>query len=559
MLAFSATACDHVSNMLAVQKREASGTVNPPGVAELLMVLVDKNAEIGIQQQTIGQLEEQIAKLKSQIDWMQRQLFGRKSEKIDPNQMWLDALTIEAVENNPPAAPAPAVEQTVAAHTRKVTPHGRQELPAHLPREVETIDVPEAEKVLPDGTPRPPMGHEDTERVAYTPGRVFVKVTRRLKYGSPLGAEENGVVIAPTPERLLPRCLADESMVAHFAVSKFADHLPLHRLEAILRRSQVNLPRQTTCGWLVEGGLAIQPLVDAMVTQLFASGLVHSDDTPVDLQDYDSDKPRGQRMREARLWVTTVAPREGPWTVFDFTLNRATAGPMKFFMDYRGQMVCDAYAVYNAFEKLVDPLALVGCWAHVRRYFLKAHQTDHPAIGAEFVALIGELYRIERELSDTQLAADATDENRAAARMQDNACRLEARQMSALPVLNRIRARIDALLPGTPPSSKLGKALAYTDKIWDRLIAYADDGRLPIDNNAAEQMIRPVALGRNNWLFFGSERGGKAGANWMSIIATCKRAKVEPFAYLCDMLRRLPVAKTPDQVRALLPDVWKPA
>jgi hypothetical protein len=128
-----------------------------------------------------------------------------------------------------------------------------------------------------------------------------------------------------------------------------------------------------------------------------------------------------------------------------------------------------------------------------------------------------------------------------------------------MPVLNRIRKRMDELLPTTLPGSKLATALGYADGIWSRLIAYAEDGRLPIDNNPAEQMIRPIALGRNNWLFFGSARGGKAAANLMSLIATCKRAKVEPFAYLSDIFRRLPAAKTPEQVRALLPDVWKPA
>ena len=140
----------------------------------------------------------------------------------------------------------------------------------------------------------------------------------------------------------------------------------------------------------------------------------------------------------------------------------------------------------------------------------------------------------------------------------DDARRLKLRQERSVPVLADIRARIDNLKPGTQPGSKLGKALSYADNIWDRLTVYAEDGRLPIDNNAAERMIRPVALGRNNWLFFGRERGGRAAANWMSIIATCKRAGVEPFAYLSDVLRRLPSAKTGAGVRALLPDVWKP-
>ena len=504
-------------------------------------------------------LTAQIDKFKSQVEWLLRQLFGRKSEKFDPHQQWLDALTIQAVEQNPPAAPAAAVAQTVAAHTRQAAPHGRGELPAHLPREIEIIDLPEAEKTLPDGTPRPVIGHEDAERVAYTPGRIYVKVTRRPKYGSPVGAEEHGVVIAPVPEVLIPRCLADESLLAHLVVSKFADHLPLHRMESVLARSGIKLTRQTMSDWMLACGAATQPLIDGMIVELFANGLVHSDDTPVDMQDYKSDKPRGQRTRETRLWVTTTSPREGPWTVFDFTTGRSADGPLRFFKNFKGQIVCDAYTVYDKLDDTYDEIALNGCWTHVRRYFLKAHESGHPAEGAEFLALIRELYAIESELPDSILSPDTTPEVRAKALLKDNARRTAVRGERSLPVLARIRARMDALLLGTPPDSKLAKALKYADGIWPRLIAYAADGRLPIDNNPAEQMIRPIALGRNNWLFFGSERGGKAAANLMSLIGTCKRAKVEPFAYLCDVFRRLPAAKTLKQVRALLPDVWKPA
>jgi len=502
-------------------------------------------------------LTEQIEKFKSQIAWLTRQLFGRKSEKIDPNQQWFDALTINAVEQNPPATPAPALEQTVAAHTRKHTPHGRGELPAHLPREIEIVDVPETEKTLPDGTLRPLIGHEDTERVAYTPGRIYVKVTRRPKYGSPVGAEENGVVIAPVPETLIPKCLADESLLAHLVVSKFADHLPLNRMESVLSRSGIDLTRQTMCDWTVACGLATQPLVDAIIAEIFANGLAHNDDTPVDMQDYKSDKPRGQRTRETRLWVTTVSPREGPWTVFDFTTGRSADGPLRFFKNFKGRIVCDAYTVYDKLDDTYDEIELNGCWTHVRRYFLKAYESGHPSEGAEFLSLIRELYKIESELIDSVLLPDATTEQRAEALRNDNARRTKVRGEEAIPVLARIRTRIDELLPGTPPDDKLGKALKYTDGIWPRLIAYAKDGRLPIDNNPAEQMIRPIAIGRNNWLFFGSERGGRAAANLMSLIATCKRAKVEPFAYLCDVFRRLPLAKTPEQIRALLPNVWK--
>jgi len=542
------------------------------GEAALLRVIETQRALIADLSATVASLRgekeevarlltEQIGKLRSQVEWLTRQLFGRKSEKTDPNQMWFDTLTIQAVEGNAPAAPAPAAATEVAAHTRRAAPHGRGELPETLERVVEVIDVPEAEKTLPDGTPRPLIGCEDAERVAYQPPKIYVKVTRRLKYGSPAGAEENGVVTAPVPDALVPRCLADESLLAHLAVSKYADHLPLNRMEGVLKRSGVTLARQTTCGWLVECGLALRPLVAAAKGELFAGRLVHHDDTPVDMQDYNSGKPRGQRMREARLWVATAPPREGPWTVFDFTASRATEGPRDFLGGFSGRVACDAYAVYGRLataEFGPPPVDLIGCWAHVRRYFREAHLSSHPAEGAAFMHLIGLLYAVERDHADTVPPGGATAAERAALLRADDARRLALRTERSLPVLAQIREKIDALTPSTPPSSKLGKALSYADKIWHRLTAYAEDGRLPIDNNPAEQMIRPIAVGRNNWLFFGSERGGQAAANWMSVIATCKRAGVEPFAYLSDVLRRLPSAKTGSGVRELLPDVWKP-
>ncbi len=550
--------------MVAIQRPGKSNDVVPLGTAELLALLAEKDAALDTlrreKDEVARLLTEQIAKFKSQVEWLTRQLFGRKSEKFDPHQQWFDALTIQAVETNPPATPVAAVETPVAAHTRKAAPHGRGELPAHLPREFIIIDLPAAEKVLPDGTPRPLIGHEVSETVAYAPGRIYVKQTQRLKYGSPVGAEEHGVVIAPVPERIVPRCLADETLLAHLVVSKFADHLPLHRMETVLGRSGIQLTRQTMCGWIMACGLSAQPLVDGIIAEMFANGLVHNDDTPVDMQDYKSDKPRGQRTRETRLWVTTVSPREGPWTVFDFTTGRSADGPMRFFKNFKGRIVCDAYTVYDALDDTYEQITLTGCWAHVRRYFLRAHETDHPTEGAEFLALIRELYAVERDLPvDTEVPPDATLEEIAEIRRLDNARRTELRGARAVPVLALIRKRMDELLPGTPPDSKLAKALKYADGIWTRLTEYAQDGRLPIDNNPAEQMIRPIAVGRNNWLFFGSERGGRAAANLMSLIATCKRAKVEPFAYLRDVFCCLPAAKTPEQIRALLPDVWKPA
>jgi transposase len=308
----------------------------PATLAEALLLLGKEREVSGLLAARVESLGRELAQMRGQMELLLRRLYGRSSEKCDPNQLWLDALVLQADAQDAPAPePTPAAETPVAAHVRKRDPHGRGAIPAHLPREVVELDVPEAEKTLPDGTPRPRVGHEDSERIAYEPSRLFVKVLRRPKYGSPAGAEEHGVVVAPLPERLVPRCLADESLLAHVVVSKFADHLPAYRLEGILKRSGLDVARQTLCGWTKAVGLGVEPLALAVRKELFATGLVHSDDTPVDLLEDHRDKPRGKRIREARFWVARSSPRDGPWTVFDFTESRAAAGPERFFAGYR--------------------------------------------------------------------------------------------------------------------------------------------------------------------------------------------------------------------------------
>ena len=503
----------------------------------LLEMLRAKDAALAL-------MEEQVKLLTNQVEWMKRQLFGRRSERIDPNQGFLDALMIEAIEQNPPAEPEPArPDVLVPEHTRKASPCGRGELPGHLPREIEVVDVADEAKVLPDGTPRPCIGHEDSERLAYTPGRFFVKVIRRPKYGSPAGAEENGVVVAPAPERLVPRCLADETLLAHVIVSKFADHLPAYRLEQIFRRSGIGVSRQTMCRWTRECGLALGLLAGEIKKHLFATGMVHFDDTPVNLLEDHDEKPRGRRIREARFWAARAAPRDGPWTVFDFTVSRSAAGPVAFFEGYDGKITCDAYAAHDKLLPLAggqpDDSRLYGCWAHARRYFFDAHKSDAPRQGAEFVALIKELFMIER------LIADA-----------DDAARVATRRERSVPVLEAIRARLDELLPGTPPRSGLGKALSYANTYWNRLIRFVDDPQAGIDNNPAENAIRPIALGRKNWLFIGDRESGKAAANLLTIITTCKNAGDNPYDYLLDVMRRMPMLKT-SEIASLIPDRWK--
>ena len=491
--------------------------------------------------------EKEIRQLKEQVEWLKRQLFGRRSERAEcnPNQLKFDSILIEAIENRPAAEDTPAaVEQRVAAHVRKVTPHGRGILPDHLEREIVEIDIPEEQKILADGRERPCIGYDESEKLAWEAPRFYVKVIRRLKYGSLVGAEDKGVVEAPVPDVLLPKCLADDTLLAHVAVSKYGDHLPAYRLENIFKRSGIHISRQTFCGWMQALGIALTPLVGEIRRTLFETGLVHSDDTPVDLLEADERRGDGKRIRKARLWVASAGPRDGPWTVFDFTVTREAEGPRQFFADYSGKIVCDAYSGYGALAESNPKeenkgIVLYGCWAHVRRYFFNACKGDDPKHGSEFIAMIRMLYDIEEGIKNGS-----------------NKEILYERQSRSRSVLDSIRKRIDELLPVTTPKSALGKALNYTSNYWDRLVRFADDPQAAIDNNTAENAIRPVALGRKNWLFIGNRRSGEAAANIMSVIATCKRAGLEPYAYLLDVIRRLPSMKI-SELATLLPPQWK--
>jgi hypothetical protein len=288
-------------------------------------------------------------------------------------------------------------------------------------------------------------------------------------------------------------------------------------------------------------GLALGLIVGAIKRKLFKIGLIHSDDTSVELLEADERKPESKRIRTARMWVSCAGPRDGPWTVFDFTVTREAEGPKRFFGNYSGKIVCDAYSGYGSLAETgecANGITLYGCWAHTRRYFFNAYKGGDRKAGAEFVALIKLLYEVEVEVKDKSREEI-----------------LARRQEKSRPIIENIKAKIDALLPATPPKSLLGKALNYAANNWNRLIRYVNDPQADIDNNAAENAIRPVALGRKNWLFIGNRLSGEAAANIMSIICTCKRAGVEPYAYLLDVMRRLPSMKT-SELDQLLPTNW---
>jgi transposase len=347
------------------------------------------------------------------------------------------------------------------------------------------------------------------------------------------------VVAASKPAMPIAKGLPGPGLLAHLIVSKYVDHLPLYRLETIYERQGLFLPRSTLCDWLLACGQLLRPLYDRLVYTTLLSRALHSDDTPVKLQD-----PKTHLLSTARLWAY-LGDAAHPYNVFDFTLNRKRDGLQQFLSNYQGYLHADAFSGYDCLY-LPDPLTSqariveVACNAHARRKFYEARGSDalrsHQAL-----AYYRQLYELERAAKDFS-----------------DAQRLQMRQDLALPILGQFRKWLEAQRPQVLPKSPMAEALAYALNNWAALVRYTEAGFLAIDNNVAEREMKRIAIGRKNWLFVGSPQGGRTAAVLMSFTSTCQRLGVEPWAYLRDVLTRLP-AMPAGQLGDLLPDRWQAA
>ena len=318
---------------------------------------------------------------------------------------------------------------------------------------------------------------------------------------------------------------------------KYADHTPLCRIERIFARHGIDLPRRKTCEWMMEIAGLLSPLVALMQRRVVGrSAVLGVDETPIRMLD-----PGGGKSKAKTCWLWEYRGDDrAPYIVFDFRESRGREGPRDVLGDYCGFLQCDAYSVYTSLAaERGAGFTLVGCWAHARRKFVEAHEGGDPRAG-EAIAVIRELYAIEKLGREGKL---------------DAAALAALRQDKSTPVLAKLRAWMDAQL-AVVPKSPLGKAIGYTLDNWPRLTVYTTDGRLPIDNNAVERAIRPVALGRKNWLFAGSERGGHAAATFFTLIESARRADLNLWDYATDLLRRLP-SHPINRLEELLPDNWK--
>ncbi len=494
------------------------------------------NNPAALQQMVTSLLEEletkerRLRQLQHWVEQLLRWRYGPRRERVNENQLFLFAVALlSAGEENPPAPKKP--ESTPSQRAG----HGRQQLPKTLERRRMVYDLAEQERQCPEcqGELRR-IGEEVSERLEYVPASWQVIEEACQKYACPNGCT---VVTAAKPMQPIEKGLPGPGLLAHVAVSKYGDHLPLYRQEGIFQRQGVELSRRTMCDWMRRCAELVSPLFELMKRRVLKSKVMQTDDTPVPVLD-----PELGRTRTGRIW-TYVGDGEHPYTVYDYTPTRSRDGPEAFLDKFRGFLQADAYSGYDELYK--DPsreVTEVACWAHARRKFFEAQSSDLMR-STVMLAYIRLLYDVEREARDLKL---------------DREGRLGLRQAKSVPILDDIRAYLEREQPQVLPKSPEGQAIAYALSNWKALIRYCEDGDLEIDNNGAERSLRGVAVGRKNWMFLGSDTGGRTAAVLTSLIATSKRLGIDPFAYLRDIFARISSHRQ-TRLAELLPDQWQAA
>ena len=484
----------------------------------------------------LGEAVERERKLRQLQHWVEQLLrarYGPRRERVDENQLFMFAAEIMArAEKTPPATGETEAPPSDTKSTPQRPGHGRSALPKSLPRQRVVHDLGEGARQCPQCQGElKRLGEEVSERLEYVPASLVVIEEVCQKYACPKGCT---VVTAEKPTAPIEKGLAGPGLLAQVAVSKYGDHLPLHRQADIFRRQGVEISRQTMGDWMRACADLARPLYELMKQGVLGSKAVQTDDTPVPVLD-----PALPRTRTGRIW-TYVGDDDHPFTVYDYTPNRSRDGPEEFLKEFRGYLQADAYSGYDHFYQEPERgIVEVACWAHSRRRFFEAQSSDLMR-STVMLAYIRLLYDIEREARDRHLDPDG---------------RRALRQEKAQPILQDIRTYLEREHPQVLPKSPEGQAIAYTLSNWQALTRYCEDGDLEIDNNGAERSLRGVAVGRKNWMFYGSDQGGRTAAVLTSLIATCKRLHIDPFAYLRDIFERIS-SHPKKRLGELLPDEW---
>jgi transposase len=471
---------------------------------------------------------EQIVQLQKKLVWAELRIqlleerlrlerikkYGPGSEKLDDAQLQLldlepgvSNVEVQAESGREPL-PSPAKQQARRKHP------GRQGLPARLPRVERVIAcTPEQCTCKLCGQAKAVIGYDVSEQLDVEPAQYFVVVTKREKRACKR-CEEGGVAAAPAPERIIEKSLVSDRVVIDTVVAKYCDHLPLYRQSAILEReASVEIGRATLDGWVMRVGELLIPMVEVMRRELLGGSYIQADETPVDVQLHDG---RGQN-HQAYLWQYG---RPGGGVVFDFCLGRGREGPKEFLGQFAGILQTDGYVAY---EKVGGPkLVHAGCWAHSRRKFFDAVKLNpNDVVATRLVKRIDELFGIDAVAREEKLH-----------HAERHVLRLE----SAQPLVAIIKGEVEAARDASLPSSALGKAANYTLSQWRKLTRFLEHAELELSNNLAENSMRPVALGRKNWIHVGSRQAGPKVAAILSIVETCRRIKIPTRGYLAAVL-----------------------
>jgi transposase len=457
--------------------------------------------------------------LEHQLDQLLKRLYGPRADKVHPDQ--------GSLFGDPPPEPAAPPVEPPAESAPAATPrgHGRKALQKNLRRETVVLDIAEAEKLAVGGD-WIRIGEEVSEKLDYTPSSLFVRRIVRPKYVVRFESRPDEIKIAELPPEALPKLKAAPGLVADIIVSKLVDHLPLYRQQKRYARQGVELSRSTLCGWLTEAAEVLTPLYALLKARVLSATVVHTDDTPIPVQD-----PSREHCRIGRIW--DYVSEYG--VVYDATEDRCRDGPATFLKGFQGYLQCDAYAGYDEiFAQSRGKIIEVACWAHARRKFVEAERTS-PQLAHEAVARIKALYAIEHE-----------------GQALDAVARAALRQQKTKPLLEAMKEWLDREQRAALPKTPIAEAITYALNQWAALNVYLSDGRLSIDNNAAERGVKPFAIGRKNWMFFGSDRGGRTLAILASFTATCELLKINPWTWLREVLTKLPTTPV-DRLVMLLP------
>jgi transposase len=479
-------------------------------------------------------LKEEVSVLKAQIEWLKQKLFGGgQSERLDRAQLMLQLGELEKLAAALPQAGPPATISYEREPAREKRPLAAETF-AHLPVKETLVIEPEEVKAAPEAYER--IGEERTFEVDVTPPRLFKREIVRPKYR--VKADRSlPPVVAPAPARVVQGGYASAGLLAWVALSKYVDHLPLYRLEQMSARWGAQISRQTMADWIRIAADCLEPIYKHMHRDLLASGYVQADETPVKCN--DPDEKRGGTT-QGYLWVIS---RPGGDVIFDWRLSRRH-GELTTLLteDYKGVLQSDGYEAYAAYARAHQGVAWVGCWAHARRKFFEA-QAESPQRAALILRLIGHLYRYERQWDQANATGPAL---RAALRQSHFALTLKLLKRTA----EHLRGKV-------LPRSLLGQACTYLLNQWEPLSAHLWHGQTRIDNNLVENAIRPSAIGKKNWLFIGHPDAGQRSAIIYSLVVSCQRHGKDPYAYLRDVLTRLPRMTNRDDLAPLTPARWQ--